>query len=697
MRFQVDLPGRVKNVDLPPSKALHPVFEAISNSFHAVEDCRNGSGAIEIEIVRSGGDLLEAGEASSFKIRDNGVGFTDENFQSFGLSDSTYKQSRGGKGVGRLLWLKAFSRVEVASSYVQGGASMRRDFTFALPEGVSGGEQPIPRPPGPVTTEVSLIEFLHEYRERCPRAAQTIATHLLEHFALVFISDRCPRVDVIDGGERISVNGLRSSLLVQQPGETELEVAGHNFSLLHFHNYGNSSNADHLVCLCGNGRVVKSEHLHRISSSTPTRRITEIDTGRSFYYVGLVSGPALDQSTNAVRTNFSLDDADTGLPGVLTIDALGRAVCGVVEQHLAPHLKPLRDESEQRVERFIRSRAPQYLPLLRDRTALQVLPPDLTDDSKIDQHLRRLQFQKETELSNRAEELQRRTISVEDYPTYKDEVLRFFDEETEYGRSALARYVIHRKVVIDLLDRLLGRLENGSFALEELIHRIVCPHRITSEDQEFTKHNLWLVDERLAFHSFLASNRGMRDQDGQTQVPDVMVFDVGMAFTDSDSDIPGSVVLIEFKRPQRDDYTTSHNPMEQVSEYIMGMREREWRDNRGRTIRVNDNTQFYCYIICDPMPTLERLATKDDWSLTPDGEGYYKFVKNLKAYMEIISYKKLITDSRKRNRVLFDSLGLGISLVPVQKWAKSARCREGISSLPYLPARRLSPQVAREA
>ena len=53
---------------------------------------------------------------------DSGIGFTDANFDSFETVDSPYKAPHGGKGLGRFLWLKAFSRVEVESHFRAAGA-----------------------------------------------------------------------------------------------------------------------------------------------------------------------------------------------------------------------------------------------------------------------------------------------------------------------------------------------------------------------------------------------------------------------------------------------------------------------------------------------------------------------------------------------------------------------------------------------
>ncbi len=94
-----DIIGRIKRLPLRPSaaSALMPLFEAVSNSLHAVQD-RFGDEAQkkgEIEIVahrRAAG--VDAGHIGGFTISDNGVGLTRENFDSFLKPDSQYKISR---------------------------------------------------------------------------------------------------------------------------------------------------------------------------------------------------------------------------------------------------------------------------------------------------------------------------------------------------------------------------------------------------------------------------------------------------------------------------------------------------------------------------------------------------------------------------------------------------------------------------
>lgn len=127
--LKTSLSGRLRNTSLPKSSALFPLFEAIVNSIHAIDeriendrsitldDCR-----ITIKIIRSAqtstGESRKP-EITGFQIIDNGIGFNEKNFTSFLTLDSEHKAAKGCKGIGRLLWLKAFSSVRVESFFMR--------------------------------------------------------------------------------------------------------------------------------------------------------------------------------------------------------------------------------------------------------------------------------------------------------------------------------------------------------------------------------------------------------------------------------------------------------------------------------------------------------------------------------------------------------------------------------------------------
>ena len=105
--FSINIQGRLKNFHLPKNQPLIPLFEAIVNSIHAVNERRQSgetfAGKIVIRIIREEQITIagygELPSITSFEVVDNGIGFNEPNLESFMESDSTYKEALGGKGV----------------------------------------------------------------------------------------------------------------------------------------------------------------------------------------------------------------------------------------------------------------------------------------------------------------------------------------------------------------------------------------------------------------------------------------------------------------------------------------------------------------------------------------------------------------------------------------------------------------------
>jgi hypothetical protein len=194
-----DFVGRVNRLALKPSDktCLVPVMEAVSNSIHAITerwgDEAGKLGRVYVTVQRD----LEKDDLPiiGFEIEDNGVGFTDDNYRSFLTPDSRHKERRGGKGVGRLAWLKVFERVDVDSIYLDRGTLHRRHFHFRLTdkEQVEIVEEGKADPSLQVRTRVTFHGFDHRFAARCPSKKGTVALRLLSHFVPLFIAGNAPK------------------------------------------------------------------------------------------------------------------------------------------------------------------------------------------------------------------------------------------------------------------------------------------------------------------------------------------------------------------------------------------------------------------------------------------------------------------------------------------------------------------------
>jgi hypothetical protein len=74
-------------------------------------------------------------------------------------------------------------------------------------------------------------------------------------------------------------------------------------------------------------------------------------------------------------------------------------------------------------------------------------------------------------------------------------------------RDALAEYIVHRKAVIEITDQLRGADDTGAMTREDAFHQLMFPRLEDSVTTKYFQHNLWLLDERLAFVSYISSDR----------------------------------------------------------------------------------------------------------------------------------------------------------------------------------------------
>ena len=79
-------------------------------------------------------------------------------------------------------------------------------------------------------------------------------------------------------------------------------------------------------------------------------------------------------------------------------------------------------------------------------------------------------------------------------------------DQNELGRAKLADYEVHRRVILDLFELAIVRRNDGTYSLEEYVHDIVVPLIKTSGSLSERDLNLWLIDERLSFHTYLGSD-----------------------------------------------------------------------------------------------------------------------------------------------------------------------------------------------
>lgn len=663
--MRIDVLGRVRNVALPSSKPLQPLFEAIVNAIQGIEDAKQNDGRIDITVLRADDSVFDnaLSDITGFRVQDTGIGFTDENYESFQTSDTTYKFQRGGKGIGRFVWLKAFDKVEVESHYAADGKRMCRRFVFvAAGDGVQDHSNAASQELANRTC-VSLLGFKSPYHAQCPKKAETVAAYIIEHCLEYFIRPYCPVIYLLDksGEQTLVLNDIFAQQMVANSKSIEFKVADAKFEMTHVRLYA-THGKEHLVHFCADDRVVKSD---KLAGKIPNlARFLADEDGKNFIYASYVQAALLNAAVNSERTDFTIAE-DTGglLANEITWAKIREAVAQQCQKYLAPYTEPIGVKKKERVERFVQTDAPMYRPILKHiADTVEMIDPEISDND-LDLRLYEAYHGLQVKLKAEGQQLLDDDNQGQDeFDDYTAKLQEYFSKVADVNQADLARYVCHRRAILDFLQKQLSRKADGKYPLEDRVHKLIFPMGATSDDVLPDEHNLWLLDEKLVYHKFLASDKQLRVlhplTNGSQKEPDIIVFDKACAFAPSTEPPFQAVVIIEFKRAMRDDYTGEDNPFTQVLEYIKDIRDGKARTPDGRDVPVQKDVPFYCYIVCDLNQKLEEQAYHYELTKTPDSMGFFGYKRQYNAYIEVMSYTKMVTDAKRRNAVLFDKLGL---------------------------------------
>ena len=353
-----DIVGRVERLPLRPSadNSLMPLFEAVHNALHAVDDLylkdASAKGRIKVTVLRKDFSV-EKSEVTGFIVEDNGIGLDEANYGSFLKPDSRHKAGRGGKGIGRLGWLKVFSAIEIDSTYAGADGSVKRSFNFRLSE----DEQIVicnpPRLvcPVPNGTRITLREYKGNFIGRCPTDPEAILQKLASHFLLYIVADQPISVVVEDGslaitlaqynGDFIGANDLDE---VDVTVETEGEAQKFEMRHLRVAKKFKPAKGFNRMLLFGNDRAADESGLDA------SLGITMLNGDE--VYIGCVSSSYLDKHVNSERTGLTLSAEE--------VVAIRQQLMPKVREFLQAQVAEVSEEKRRTTQSLIQS-YPQFL------------------------------------------------------------------------------------------------------------------------------------------------------------------------------------------------------------------------------------------------------------------------------------------------------------------------------------------------
>ncbi|BEI26460.1 MULTISPECIES: ATP-binding protein [Gammaproteobacteria] len=669
MSLQTNLKGRLRNTSLPKSHGLMPVFEAVVNSIHSIEEKGNSdNGKVVLRINRATQESLDFDAKSlppilGFTITDNGCGFDETNFKSFETLDSDHKIDKGCRGVGRLMWLKVFDLVEVESHFIDvDGQLKKRVFRFNDKSGVHSENVQVATEQQP-GTQIKLVGFDESYRKQVPTKGLTVANQLLEHVLWYFVRQgSAPNIQVEDAGEIFELDSLLEEHMHSSAFLETIKISDYAFDLTHI-KFRASVNKKHQLALCAANRLVKEES---IQGKVPGLYGKISDASGEFTYTCYVSSGYLDERVRSERTSFDIAENVEDMLNEVSFKDIRDAVLARTKEYLQDVLAENVSAGRKRVDDFIDSHAPRYRPIAHYVAEEQLIVDPEKSDKDLELHLHAQWYEIERQLVSEGHDILQ-PQNEEHIEEYKGRLSEYLRKAEDLKKSDLANYVSHRKVIIDLLQKSIERLDDGKYAREDMIHELIMPMRKDSSEVLLDSCNLWLIDERLAFHNYLASDKTLKAMsitgNDSTKEPDLLslrVFDNPLLVNDQNSFPLASITVVEIKRPMRNDMREGEDkdPIDQALGYLERIREGKVTTKSGRPIPGNNDIPGYCYVLCDLTESMHRRCRRANLRITSDGMGYFGYNEPSHAYIEVISFDQLVKAAKERNRAFFDKLGL---------------------------------------
>lgn len=497
------------------------------------------------------------------------------------------------------------------------------------------------------------------------KGLDVIARKLVERL-LVFFVDKTESMPTItlkenDGTNPIVLNDfVNKNNTIQFVQEKSFELQDkkhtkHQFTVRSYKVY--FSSLANKVILTAHRREVTNRPLYNYVPEFKDTLI-DIENGkqRNYSVRSYVIGKYLDDHVDTERGDFSLAHNEEDIFADISVERIEREASLITKKFFKDYIQEKFQLKKQKVLDYVTKLAPWNKSLLK-YLDLENLPMGIKD---LDLELKFQQIKFENEQKSRIkinELIQSQQDSDEE--TFEEQVSELFTKVTEEGKNDLAHYVCNRKKVIDLYNELRKRTESGKAHLESELHNLFFPMIKNDRDVDYENHNLWLLDERLVFSHYIASDKVISKEDHKE--PDIAVFyNEKMFFRNGENVITSPITIVEFKRPKRENYPDNENPIQQALRYSRKILDGKYEMPEGvEKVKVNkDNTPVYIYIVCDIVDKIREFADLANLSVSPDDEGYFGYISKYNAYVEIMSFRKVIEDATMRNKIFFHKLGL---------------------------------------
>ena len=646
-----------------------PVVETIVNGIQAIDESKRNDGKVLVRAQRSPEPILPGilPDIIGFNIEDNGVGFTDAHRASFDTLYTDLKVEKGAKGFGRFICLKYFDDLHVKSVYQNGDDFKRCNFSMGKEHDIIVSEDVSDTDETDIGSTVMLAKLKDKHR--FDKKLETTARYIAERLLPFFITEKYACPDIVlceqDGSGEIKLNDFVNnelSAVIQEVSDEQktftLKTKGINEKFIarvfRFYSPGNQKSR---VSLVAHKREVAGSTIHKYIPEFEDEFYEKDQKGndnreRNYIIKAYVFGDYLDRNVSLERGDFEFHMENDIILGISQTQIEEKAA-EIASEAMGTEITYRQQRKKERVQDYVDKDAPWHKILMED-VDLSSMPYKPTNED-IEMRLQKEKFSHEVSIRKDVAKL----LKESNVDKVKESVTEIVNKASDASKNDLIHYVAMRRTILDIFGKNLERDDSGAYSSEGTVHDIIFPRKGNTDVTSFDDHNLWVLDERLNFTDWVASDIPL---DGKkTKRPDLLVYDKRVLFR-GENEASNPITIFEFKKPQRDDFAnpSSHDdPVQQIVLYVNSIRDGKYKTPKDRDIKVTESTQFYGYVVCALTPKVETwLKLVKNFTSMPDREGWFLWMSNINLYIEVMSWDKMLKDAKMRNQIFFKKLGI---------------------------------------
>lgn len=474
---------------------LLPVIEAISNSLHSIEekyhDQARSKGEIQV-IFHQPNDLKQF----KVKVSDNGIGLTPDNFRSFKTPFSGHKLKRKGRGFGRFVSFKIFDSIQYSSRYFDAPDMRFRSFLFDLSKEnefiFTDDHDSFVDTGASVTLGVPHEDWNGQLESLTEEVVSNeISGEFLPHFLYGWL----PSI-VIKYGARESFN-LRDKfkdIFVQADSGTltcDIEGVAESIDFSIARIPRSNVYKTHCLLFSAADRIVGNPRDLSNKIGEP-HFINEKD--EKYIVIGVVRSDAFDRRLDDSRARINISPT--------VIETIVSLVSDQIERLEQGQIQKIKREQEVDLEGALREN-PILRAGLRGKGIAEYVKSKPNNWSA-EQFISDLAILRYRDTEDLTKAIAAAAANPENYAKNLQEIAGKLDQSK---KDALAEYVLHRKSVIELVEAARKFQTDGRRAPEDQIHELVFRRFADNKSVQYFQHNLWLIDDALAFLPYVSSDR----------------------------------------------------------------------------------------------------------------------------------------------------------------------------------------------